>query len=256
MKPENRYPFNTEKMEPIGRGEGMTELYELRKDPNKIIREIFVSKEDLNRMIGYIECHRTLLDDLSQNYGIVAPKTSFVVGEAGVGSPRIFLVTDKVDGSVLNENLDKAERKDAAFLKSSTEDIIISLADYLKDKISAGEDFMGDIFRIDQYMYGSTNGSKKKNVYLVDLETFLNQNQGEGGGKDSDYDYRTDACAAELIDFIYVMERKTGRKFTEARKKVGELIEYFRETGQEFGGHTKEVADKFYDERKGSAQKR
>lgn len=239
MKTENSLrPFDPEKMVPLNHT-----VYGHADDPDRVIREVEMYKKDPQIIMERIKRSKALLEELEKNYHLPMPQTEYVIGENDFDSKSIYMVTQKVDGENLGQGM-QINEQEKAFLAAKSEKIICALADYLITKLRAGETFMDDIYRAEQYKFGTLPGSSEKDVYLIDLEPREAINYGKAG-KEADYHTNLSVCVPELIDFIQDIGQATGIEMPQARQKVSELIAYYKEIGIDIHPEDIDKVEKF-----------
>lgn len=174
-------------------------LYELvqKFGPNYVVRHARKRlEENPNILVPYIDLTdkmfehviETATDHISQlrNCKINIPQTYYVVGlepEETVGNndkPELFQATEKVEGISL-EYWARLNEEQLVVLSSEIKKLLIGLSDYLIQKVesliesketgvTANIEFMDDIFRDRQYIFGSTHQDENDKLYLVDTE--------------------------------------------------------------------------------------
>lgn len=140
---------------------------------NYVIRKIGFEKipEELEGVTDpheSIKIIKGLFNELTNEYGINIP-AEHVVGRDKSGESKIFTLTEKIEGHLLEEA--KKEYGDDKKFIVELKKLFASLTRYLKDKYEKGGYRMWDIFVGRQYMYGHTKDSEEKKIYLIDTDT-------------------------------------------------------------------------------------
>ncbi len=136
--------------------------------------------EDMSRADAYrlLETKGEMLTHLAdeiRHYKIAIAPTYHVVGDSEEnGLPSLFVVTAEVDGVtakdlLLPSNHDTKELHDALPLII---ELVDKLVDYLHTKVANREDFYRDIFKPDQYVFGTIKGLPQPDLYFIDTDSF------------------------------------------------------------------------------------
>ncbi|MDB4940418.1 MAG: hypothetical protein JWO40_843 [Candidatus Doudnabacteria bacterium] len=126
------------------------ELPEDRKD----------SKESLDKVIEKYERARKEAAFISKQYGIAVPKIDYVIS-GDSADPKIFTVTDKIEGVNLMNLTQKDLKRPEVSAEKVFEKYFFGLFSYYIDKFYSNEEFFDDIGLQQQYVYGHRRGSKK-----------------------------------------------------------------------------------------------
>jgi hypothetical protein len=181
-------------------------LYELENNPNRIIRIDHRNTEKFN-VVELAQMAKDLYGELNEKYGINVP-ASFFVGKDKYGKEAIYSVVDKIDGKPLcyvEKNEEVVEK---------TKKLYASLAKYFFDKFQNSGDFLWDLCKTSQYVYGKKPGEVKNEIFFVDTDLRF-------------HNTKTDLYneVLYLTEYIVKIEEQFGIKLNEARSYVQQLIE-------------------------------
>ncbi len=136
--------------------------------------------KDMSRADAYrlLETKGEMLSHLAdeiRRYKIAIAPTYHVVGDSEEnGLPSLFVATAEVNGVtardlLLPTNRDSKELQNALPLII---ELVDNLVDYLHTKVANGEDFYRDIFKTDQYVFGTIKGLSRPDLYFIDTDSF------------------------------------------------------------------------------------
>ena len=214
QNPKNRVPFKGGLVEStiseVHKGRG--KLFENNSD--KIIRVVSfdsLEKRYHNQIdpIALASLGKKLYAELETKYGIPTP-VEYVAGKDEQGRDVIYGITEKISGKNLVEVDTDPE------VVAQSEKLYTSLSQYYLDKLAKlpdGEAYLADINGASQYVYGTTIYDEQPKIYLVDTDLFMRNG--------SVAFYRV---VAWFIRHMVSVERRFGKKFEEARKKIKQAI--------------------------------
>lgn len=153
----------------------MVRLHEFESDKRFIIR-----KGDARSMIdpaqytdAFEVCGKVKLlhDEMAAKYGILAP-VHFVVANDSEGRRAFYILTEMVQ-SVSYDELDDAGKRHASL---GVRRIFESLIEYYGSRIGSDEEYLPDLPGLEQFVYGSLNGSENR-WYLTDTDPMYSNDQ-------------------------------------------------------------------------------
>lgn len=111
---------------------------------------------------------KKLFSELSSDYGINVP-VQFVVADDENKIPSLYILTDRINSSSVDETSDATRSRMATGMTS----IFSSLVAYFENKYASGEEFLCDIAHFEQYAYGTRADSTVSEWYLVDTDPYF-----------------------------------------------------------------------------------
>jgi hypothetical protein len=109
--------------------------------------------------------HRDEHQFLRENYGIEIPDLGIAYADGVYGS-GIYWVVRRVNG----ESLDKAFEHPSKDLIDRYQKTTGQLAHYLIDKLQSGKPYLGDIYSLGNFVYGTVGEDSESRIYMVDLD--------------------------------------------------------------------------------------
>ena len=103
--------------------------------------------------------------------GLNVPPTYFVTGDDETGVPRLFQLTEKVEGKDLLDLTDNGELM--AEVADQFNELIRNLLSYIKQNYDKKAVFPDDVFRLDQYVWGKTDKDTEPKLYLIDTDPHI-----------------------------------------------------------------------------------
>lgn len=143
--------------------------------------------DDYDELVAEGEAQAKVLLNLHSKYHIHTPPCYFVVGDVTgfrseshtplLGQYSLYQAVEKVTGPDLNDLLHTFKEDNQASTKQTVEpqldELMCSLIRYLVDHINSNTPFMFDLFKLTQYVYGTTHSAEIPAIYLVDTEVLL-----------------------------------------------------------------------------------
>lgn len=173
---DRELPYINQGLEEPSFTEGGGDLYELEKR-----KDILVNLRDLQYYPfpygdyqtpeAWLKRGQTLLSELSSEYNIsVTPTRYIITGSQGTDRSKLGfdIIRKKVEGEELRNVAANIPR--GTELASQVSKLTRNLCKYLRDKTKNGEDMLQDIYKPEQYVYGSTNPDEKPALVLVDTD--------------------------------------------------------------------------------------
>ena len=111
-----------------------------------------------------------MVEELQNKYGLTMPKFSRIIGKDQEGKIVVYTVVEKIHGENITEKDWNEEEK--IEISNQIEKELLSLLEYFKDKYHDKGEFLMDIARARQFMYGMKKGDKTPQVYMVDIEAY------------------------------------------------------------------------------------
>lgn len=142
-----------------------SKLATMESAPGKIVRITPVSDENpIESALKSIN----LLHQLRDKYR-VKMSVDFVLGrKSGSDMTFIYSVADEISGTNIDrETVNKNDVDN--FLRDAAE-LYCSLVDYLAGSFTNKTDYLWDVFRNDQYIYGSKKDEDQKHLFLIDTD--------------------------------------------------------------------------------------
>lgn len=137
---------------------------------DSVIRELYDEYNgqhfDVKTATEFAHKVKLQFDELHSKYGITTP-TSFVVGNNEEGNIATFAITEFIKGDNVNTLVHTDSSIDES-LKTKFAEHYLRLLHYLDEKVGHQERMLYDIYRSDQYIYGSRETDEEKEFYLVD----------------------------------------------------------------------------------------
>ncbi len=185
-------------------------LFLLDTDPEKVVRRL---KPDAlftpGKLFNAAEKTKMLTAELQSVYGI---HTSSYDIELDL--PEVFIVTDKIHGHTIDDDIPTSTLKDNLPLFDS---FYTSLTAYIGDKFEKGGDMLVDI-EPQQFMFGHTKQDPEDRVYWVDLEPLTTTLTPFGGSQEEKDKVYSNLFAIYLS--IKSTEHKTSETLTNAREEL------------------------------------
>ncbi len=172
-----------------------------------------------NKYLNNVKCFRDIQDSFSINVPV-----NFVLGKNEKGDRVVYAITDTITGITLdkgNEILDK-EVKDDFVLK--LEALHVNLIDYLDMMTRKHKTVLIDIIRLEQYVYGSRPNETSKDIYLVDVDLLVSEENEDG------YYDRILANILVLANVIHISYEKYKIGNRESLEKLLNLITFLEES--------------------------
>ena len=145
--------------------EGVVKLMESGDEPY-VLREVPLTGSTHEEVEGEVELYKELFEELKE-YNIKAP-VEFIIGKNDNQDTSLFLATEKINAiDFRNESPELEYDEDIASHLSGS---IVGLLDYFVDKIKEGGPMLGDIGRMDQFAFGTSEVSAEKGLFLVDTD--------------------------------------------------------------------------------------
>lgn len=150
-------------------------LHEFESDKRFIVR-----KGDASAMVdpaqftdAFEACRKvkSLHDEMAAKYDILAP-VHFVVANDSEGQRAFYILTEMVQ-SLNYDELDEAGKRHASL---GVQRIFESLIDYYGSRIGSDEEYLSDLPGLEQFVYGSLNGSEHR-WYLTDTDPLYSNDQ-------------------------------------------------------------------------------
>lgn len=111
-----------------------------------------------------------MVEELRNKYGLTMPKFLRTIGKDHEGKIVIYTVVEKIHGeNILEKDWNEKEKIKIAL---QAEGELLSLFEYFKSKYEDKSEFLMDIARGRQFMYGMKKGDKIPQVYMVDIEAY------------------------------------------------------------------------------------
>jgi hypothetical protein len=200
--------------EPIMHAE---KLKQIENDPSKIIRaltfkrleEMYLHKGLRVELNEVIKTCKQLYQELKEKYGIPV-SADFVIGKNENDEKVIYVISDRIDGDDLSQ-LGKEKLRE---LKGELDDLYHSVITYFTEKLLSGEYYLVDIFKPEQYVYGTAPDQQEDKIHLVDTDIYFHKS------KTGIY-----ANVVETTKYLQVLEQLTGEKFDHARQALKELLD-------------------------------
>lgn len=175
-----------------------------------------------------------MVEELGDKYGLSMPKFSRIIGKDQEGKIVVYTVVEKIHGENITEkNWNQEEKIEIA---KQIEKELLSLFRYFKDRYIDKGEFLMDIARARQFMYGTKKGDKTAQVYMVDIEAYPSK-EHKMLIKEIRHLYR---MFKELRDIL-------GAEFSTFEKKFAEFVKELPEKDQHHIT-TEETKELFFDE--------
>lgn len=211
--PPDRIPFRGG-LSPHGEyGEDRSNLMQAGVEKGYVIREV---PRNPKEPLSVIEVAQTLDKHYAElrQFGIATP-VDFVIGKNEVDQDTTFAVTKNVAGTQLKNFIDQQHSSD------ETQKILVmlethfcNLIRYFNTKVDDGSEFLWDIGRTDQYVFGklSDDQNEEQRIYLVDTD----------GRRDTKVAELT-CDLAEMVEELLLLER-SGKPLNTAKKELCDLL--------------------------------
>lgn len=112
----------------------------------------------------------TMVEELRNKYGLTMPKFLRIIGKDQEGKIVVYTIVEKIHGeNIIEKDWNEKEKNKIAI---QIEEELISLYEYFKSKYEDKSEFLMDIARARQFMYGTKKGDKVPQVYMVDIEAY------------------------------------------------------------------------------------
>lgn len=111
-----------------------------------------------------------MVEELRNKYGLTTPKFSRIIGKDQEGKIMVYTIVEKIHGeNILEKDWNEEEKVE---ISTQMEKEFLSLFEYFKSKYQDQSEFLMDIARARQFMYGTKKGDETPQVYMVDIEAY------------------------------------------------------------------------------------
>lgn len=153
----------------------MVRLHEFESDKRFIVRKgsagVMVDAAQFTDAFEVCRKVKLLHDEMAAKYGILAP-VHFVVANDSEGQRAFYILTEMVQSASYDE-LDDAGKRHASL---GVRHIFESLIEYYGSRIGSDEEYLSDLPGLEQFTYGSLNGSENR-WYLTDTDPLYTNDQ-------------------------------------------------------------------------------
>lgn len=193
------------------RHKGSNKFYELKDNPNKIIRvesfdELKSKHNNKLEIDELIEVAKKSFTEMEEEYGISC-SVDFVVSKDKNGKDVVCSISDRIEGKQLG-NVEKTEKFVIKIKK-----LYSAIAKYFLYKFSDGGLYVWDINGESQYIYGKKQGDKEDKIYLIDTDIWLSRSKSD-----------MYLSVYWLVRHMSWLEHRLGIRFQEARNYITEFI--------------------------------
>jgi hypothetical protein len=216
MQSPETHPFNSE-LSPSEFISDTTRLQELKNNPDKVVRSEDLSEvaESIDRAIVKYSKAKALLDALGNKYNVAVPKFDYVLGE-GQDGQRMYTVVDKVIGKGLDTKIADQDFTEEEVEK--LEELYLNLVHSLADIYISKKDYLKDIYKNFQFVYGHTARSNEDKYYLVDIGPEIYSLRPDDSESEHDFSFVVNNFAKN----IRKAEKNVGKKFNRVRERLQE----------------------------------
>jgi hypothetical protein len=174
--------------------------------PWTIVRYSPDDQWDLDRAI----VARGEFNALRNKFGIYLPHIDFVNGD------EFYTVTERVEGIDLRSALVESN----PVVLDKYQSLVTGLLNYLKSRSRLTQPLLGDIYSMDQYMYGHTKQNPLDEIYLVDVDLRLHHSRKIGEFRKNIWLRRVCNLATDVIE----AEQIVGEKLERARNSITDFV--------------------------------
>ncbi|MFZ3011653.1 MAG: hypothetical protein WA060_01485 [Minisyncoccia bacterium] len=112
----------------------------------------------------------SMVEELRNKYGLTVPKFLRIIGKDQEGKIVVYTIVEKIHGeNIIEKDWNEEEKAEIA---AQMEKELLSLLEYFKNKYEDKSEFLMDIARVRQFMYGTKKGDESPHVYMVDIEAY------------------------------------------------------------------------------------
>ena len=157
-----------EDMQKIGEN---TKLQQAGGNTDYVIRETWQRQGNTETIEEQARHLKRRFEEL-RGFGVVTP-SEIVIGKSKSGEAVVYVATHHVHGTQLKDLLElRLQKKDEKILRDILPAHYDSLLDYFTHKLRTGEEFLDDVSRNDQYVFGKLTVDSKATtqIYLVDSD--------------------------------------------------------------------------------------
>ncbi len=225
----DKTPFRSPLIESGYEGSAV-DIKALKCNPEKIVRvsSHIAYPQDLQ---PWLFRHKKVIDKLHNEYGFNIANMDIVIGpsEDKDGFPRVYIITDRIYGSVLRDKTFHPSEIPAA--KDILDSFFSSMVQYYWDVARLGGDYNYDLAQNNQqFIWGRRKGESEDRIWLVDLGVQIAHHNVDFVSNSYllSHVYDEDHHGLERFGVwkdIKFLEQKHGIRLDEARQKLIQFME-------------------------------